>query len=148
MEKRLPDDFREFLKLCNRRRVKYLLIGGYAVGCYGYPRATADMDVWVEASAKNAVRLVKVLKEFGFGVKELSEELFLRPGAIVRLGVPPMRLEIMTDISGVTFAECYQARNAIRLDGIRIQIISRVDLKKNKQSSGRPKDLDDLEHLD
>src|SRR5215217_289823 len=101
MAKLLPDDFRDFLKLCNQKRVKYLRIGGYAVGYYGYPRATGDMDVWIERSTENAARTVEVLKVFGFDVPELTGDLFLQKGKIVRMGVPPIRLEILNDISGV-----------------------------------------------
>jgi predicted nucleotidyltransferase len=147
MAKLLPDDFREFLKLCNRVRVKYLLIGGYAVGYHGYPRATADLDVWLEVSPRNAEKIVKVLRAFGFRVPELSTELFLQPGKIVRMGVPPLRLEILTDISGVTFEECYPQRVRAQLDGIQVAVIGLADLRKNKAASGRAKDQDDLEHL-
>jgi hypothetical protein len=147
MEKRLPADFREFLKLCNQKRVKYMLIGGYAVGCYGYPRFTADMDVWIECSQTNAQRMVAALKAFGFGVPDLKEELFSTFGFVVRMGVVPNRLEILTKLSGVTFEECYPAREKVRIDGIMVNVISLGHLKKNKRASGRTKDLEDLEHL-
>lgn len=147
MAKLLPNDFREFLKLCNQKRFRYLLIGGYAVGHYGYPRATADMDIWIERSPENAAKMVAVLIAFGFDVPELSAELFLEKGKIVRMGVPPMRLEILNEISGVTFAECYPLREKVKMDGIRVDVISREDLKTNKAAAGRLKDLDDLDHL-
>lgn len=147
MAKLLPDDFREFLKLCNRKRLKYLLIGGYAVSYYGYPRATADLDVWIEISVANAAKMVEVLIAFGFDVPDLTPELFMQPGRIVRLGVAPLRLEILTDISGVTFAKCFAERGRADLDGIKVNILSLEHLKRNKRASARPKDLDDLEHL-
>lgn len=147
MAKQLPDDFRDFLKLCNQKRVKYLLIGGYAVGFYGYPRATGDMDIWIERSAANAQKMVAVLKEFGFDVPALSSELFLEKGKIVRMGVPPIRLEILNGISGVEFAVCYPLRRRGMMDGIRVDVIRLKDLKTNKKAAGRPKDLDDLEQL-
>jgi predicted nucleotidyltransferase len=147
MAKLLPDDFREFLKLCNRRRVRYLLIGGYAVGYHGYARATADMDVWIERTAENAARVVAALRDFGFGLAELTPELFLEQGRIVRLGNPPLRLELLNDISGVTFDACRRRRRRATIDGIKVDIISLADLKKNKAASGRAKDVDDLEHL-
>jgi predicted nucleotidyltransferase len=143
----LPPDLREFLKLLNIHRVDYLLIGGYAVGYYGYPRATADMDIWIDMSPKNAEKLVQVLKEFGFDVEELKKELFLKEDQIVRLGEPPLRIEILTSISGVHFGECYPRRTKVLMDGLRVNLISLDHLKKNKEASGRPKDLDDLEHL-
>ncbi len=147
MAKLLPGDFREFLKLCNQKRVRYLLIGGYAVGHYGYPRATADMDVWIELSEDNAARVVATLKAFGFDVPALSADLFLEKGKIIRMGVPPLRLEILNSISGVAFAECYAARERARIDGIRVNVIDLEHLKVNKAAAGRLKDLDDLEHL-
>ena len=147
MAKLLPDDFREFFKLCNRRRVRYMLIGGYAVGYHGYVRATADLDIWIEISAENAAKMVAVLTEFGFGVEALSEELFVAKGRIVRMGIPPLRLEILNDISGVEFADCFRRRIQARIDGIRVNVIGRHDLMRNKLASGRQKDLDDVEHL-
>ena len=107
---RLPPDFKEFLKLLASHQVEYLLIGGYAVGYHGYPRATADMDLWVAIRQENAEKLVAVLKKFGFDVPELSTNLFLRENQIVRMGVPPMRIELLTTISGVRFEECYSER--------------------------------------
>lgn len=147
MATQLPGDFRDFLKLCNQKRVKYLLVGGYAVGHYGYPRATADMDVWIERSTDNAAKVVAVLIAFGFDVPELSADLFLEDGKIVRMGHPPIRLEILNKLSGVTFADCYRSRKRVKIDGIKVDVIGLDDLKKNKAAAGRLKDLDDLEHL-
>jgi predicted nucleotidyltransferase len=147
MAKLLPDDFRDFLKLCNQKRVRYLLIGGYAVSHHGYPRATGAMDVWIERSSENTARMVAVLKAFGFDVPELCTDLFLEEGKIVRMGVPPLRIEILKEISGVIFAKCYRRRQRVRLDGIVVAFISLGDLKTNKAAAGRAKDLDDLEHL-
>ena len=103
---RLPADFKEFLKLLNSHRVEYLLIGGYAVGYHGYPRPTGDMDIWVAASPQNAVRVAEALREFGFSAESVPAALFAEPGKIVRMGIPPMRLGIVTTISGVEFAAC------------------------------------------
>jgi len=143
----LPSDFKEFLQLLNSHQVKYLLIGGYAVGYYGYPRATGDMDVWVAISPQNAESLVAVLKEFGFAVPDLSIELFLKREQIIRMGIPPMRLEILTTISGVSFEECYAERTIDVIDGVKINFINLSHLKINKKASGRHKDLNDLENL-
>lgn len=144
---RLPPDFKEFLQLLNSHGVEYLLIGGYAVGYYGYPRPTGDMDVWVAMHQENAEKLVAVLQEFGFHTPELSPTLFITPSQIVRLGNPPLRLEILTTISGVTFEECYAQRTRDRIDDIEIDLIDLQSLKINKRASGRFKDLSDLENL-
>lgn len=143
----LPADFKEFLKLLNFHHVKYLVIGGYAVGYYGYPRATADFDLWVALHPENAQKLVEVLKEFGFIPPNLSPELFLKENQVIRLGVPPLRIELLTTISGVGFKDCHDQRLNIEVDGIEIPLISLEDLKRNKKASARHKDLDDLEHL-
>ncbi len=143
----LPPDFKELLRQLNSQRVEYLLIGGYAVAYHGYARATADMDVWVAVHPQNAQRLVAALKEFGFKVPELKPELFLKEGQIFRLGVPPVRVEIMTGISGVNFAECYAQRVTDTIDGVQVQLISLTHLKANKKSAKRHKDLNDLENL-
>ena len=142
-----PSDFREFLKLLNDAEVEYLLIGGYAVGYHGYPRTTADMDVWVAISTKNATKLVDVFHRFGMQDVKLTPQLFLQRGKIIRMGVPPMRIEVLTEIDGVSFAECYAAREAVTLDGQMVNLISLRHLRTNKRASGRHKDLDDLEHL-
>lgn len=113
----------------------------------GHPRATADIDVWVAIQPTNAQRIVEVLKEFGFGVPELSTDLFLRENRIIRMGLPPVRIEITTTISGVTFDECYQARVEGTIDDVQVNIISLHYLKINKKASGRHKDLNDLQHL-
>jgi hypothetical protein len=143
----LPADFKEFLSLLESRGVEYLLIGGYAVGFYGYPRATGDMDIWISQNAENARRMVEVLRAFGVSGDDLSEELFLVDGGMVRLGVPPLRLEIITHISGVSFADCYPRRTFQAVHDLTIPLINLDDLKANKKASGRAKDLDDLQHL-
>ena len=146
-EQALPEDFREFLKLLNALDVHYLLIGGYAVGYHGYPRATADMGIWVAISQENASRLVQAFSQFGLNDPNLSPDIFLEPGKIVRIGLPPMRIEVMTEIDGVAFDECYADRITTEIDGQMVCIISRKHLRKNKGASARHKDLDDLEHL-
>lgn len=143
----LPPDFKEFLQLLNAHQVEYLIVGGYAVAYHGYPRATADMDIWIATNPQNAERVVAAMKEFGFDLPELSTDLFLKEGQIIRMGVPPVRIEIVTTLSGVTFAECYAARVVDVLDGIQVGLISLIHLKINKKAAGRYKDLDDLENL-
>jgi len=147
MDQRLPPDFKEFLRLLASHEVEYLLIGGYAVGYYGYPRATQDMDVWIAIDPRNAERMVAVLREFGFATPNLSAELFLRADGIIRMGIPPMRIEVMTTISGVSFDACFADRVTDSIDGVAVNLISLNHLKINKKAGGRHKDLDDLENL-
>lgn len=147
MDIELPPDFKEFLSLLNENNVAYLLIGGYAVGYHGYPRATGDIDVWIAIDPKNAERIVVALQEFGFNTPDLSADLFMEANKIIRMGMPPMRIEISTTISGVHFDECYRDRVVDQLDGVQVNIISLHHLKINKQASGRYKDLSDLDNL-
>jgi hypothetical protein len=143
----LPPDFKEFLQLLSAHHVEYLLIGGYAVAYHGYPRATADMDIWIALHPHNAEKVVAALKAFGFDLPELSPTLFLKEGQIIRMGVPPLRIEIATSISGVHFEECYAARVIDMLDEVEVNLISLTHLKVNKKAAGRYKDLNDLENL-
>jgi predicted nucleotidyltransferase len=150
MEKmQLQHDFKEFLKFLNDHGVEYLLVGGYAVGYYGYPRATAYMDVWIAVNEENATRVIDALRDFDMPA---DEETFLLLSEkdqdnIIRMGIPPVRIEVITSASGVDFEECYRRRVPVEVDGIIVNVISLEDLKRNKRASGRYKDLDDLEHL-
>jgi hypothetical protein len=147
MDITLPLDFKEFLKLLNDHGVEYLVIGGYAVGYHGYPRATNDLDIWIAIHPDNAERMARALRAFGFDLPEVSPTLFLQDKHIIRMGVPPMRIEITTTISGVEFDECYAHRVVDVIDDVEISLIGLRHLKINKKASGRYKDLNDLEHL-
>ncbi len=143
----LARDFKEFLKSLNSNGVEYLLIGGYAVGIHGYIRATNDLDIWVNVSARNALRVEQSLRDFGFNDTALSSDLFLTPHNVIRMGVPPIRIEILTSISGVEFDDCYAEKEDIRIEEILVPVISLARLRQNKAASGRAKDLADLESL-
>jgi hypothetical protein len=143
----LDRNFIDFLKLLNSHAVEYLVIGGYAVGYHGCVRATGDLDIFVGGSRKNAKKLVGVFREFGFATPELTEELFMAPGKIVRIGVPPLRVEVLNRISGVFFAKCYKKRLEETIGGVRICFIDRASLLANKRAAGRLKDLADIEAL-
>lgn len=144
---RLPTDFKDFLRLLRAHRVEYLLIGGYAVGYHGYVRATADMDLWIARTAENAERLVAVLSEFGFPNATSVRSALETENQIIRMGVPPLRIELATTISGVDFDTCYRERMTDEIDGVPVDIINLARLKENKRASGRLKDLADLEQL-
>ncbi len=143
----IPPDFKEFLRLLNSHQVEYLLIGGYAVSYYGFVRATGDMDIWININTANATNVAAALKEFGFAVPELSPKLFLQKDRIIRMGIPPLRLEILTTISGVDFTECFENKLTVQIEDLEVNLINLQDLKVNKRASGRLKDLLDLENL-
>lgn len=145
---RLPQDFKEFLKLLEENEVEYLLVGGYAVGFHGYPRPTGDIDFWISRSEVNAQRIVDVLVEFGFNSPNLSPALFLLNKSIVRMGVAPFKLEIINHIDGVKFSECYPKRIETVIDGCPIKVIDYNDLLINKKASARPKDINDVIELE
>lgn len=143
----LSEDFKEFLRLLNEYNVEYLVVGGYAVGIYGYPRYTGDLDIWVRATVDNGERVVEVLRRFGLGSLEVKPEDFARDNAVVQLGYPPLRIDLITSLDGVKFDACYSRRGSREIDGIEVDIISSDDLKANKLATGRARDLDDLENL-
>jgi hypothetical protein len=143
----LPPDFKEFLQLLNSEKVEYLLVGGYAVGHYGYPRATGDMDIWIAVNATNAAAMVRVLRKFGFRADAVSAQSFLAQDKVIRIGVPPVRIDLITRVEGVNFAQCFARRTIAHFDGVDVNLVCLDDLRANKQAMGRPKDLDDLDHL-
>jgi len=141
----LHPHFREFLQSLNENRVKYLVVGGYAVGFHGYPRSTADLDIWVKPDAENAVSLVAAMRSLGFEVAD--PPALERPDRMLGIGVPPVCIEIMTSVSGVTFDDCYGQRDTLDLEGLEVPVIDRENLRKNKLATGRHKDLADVENL-
>ncbi len=144
----LNQDFREFLQSLNNNGVHYLVIGGYAVAFHGHPRYTKDLDVWIEVSEENAVRLVLAMGEFGFGSLGLQAEDFTKPGQVVQLGYPPNRIDILTSIRGVEFANAYSKRIQVLVDeGVEASFIDRESLTQNKRATGRAQDLADVENL-
>ena len=147
MDFELPNDFKEFLRLLRARGVEYLVVGGWAVIYHGYPRATDDLDIWIAVSPTNAERIVNVFRDFGFDVPELSAELFLKDDSLIRIGVEPVRIEVMTSISGVNFEDCYSRRLETELNEEPVSLINLRHLRQNKEASGRLKDLSDLENL-
>ena len=147
MGTRLPPDFSAFLSLLDANGVDYLIVGGYAVGHHGYPRATGDIDVWIRQSPQNAERVVASIRAFGFDDPGLRPDRFLGDGRITRMGLPPNRIEVMTSVSGVTFDDAWPARVVADWGGRAIPIIDLRHLRANKAASGRPKDLADLVEL-
>ena len=144
----LSKDFREFIKLLNENNVRYLLVGGYAVAAHGHPHYTKDMDIWIQLNKSNAEKLLLVLDKFGFSGLDYKQDDFLNPDMIVQLGMPPNRIDLMTDLTGVEFEKCYPSRIIIKIDDIEIPVIDLENLKRNKKALGRHQDLADLENLE
>lgn len=144
---RLPNEFLEFLRLLNENDVRYLVVGGYAVAYHGYPRTTADIDIWIARDENNANRMVSALSAFGFGVADLDTSLFLNEHGLVRMGHAPVCIEILMSIPGVEFEQCYVDRHRIVIDDTSIDVIGLEALRTNKAATGRHRDLDDLENL-
>lgn len=144
----LPPDFKEFLRLLNSTGVRYLVVGGYAVGFHGHPRTTGDMDIWADTARDNAQKLYDLLVEFGFRDSKLSPELLATVHRVVRMGYPPVRIEILTSISGVEFSECYARRAWGKLDDTEASVISLQDLLTNKKAAARHRDIEDVERLE
>jgi len=113
---------------------------------HGHPRNTGDMDLWIAVNPENALRVAESLAQFGF-TSGISSEMFLENGKVFRMGLPPVRIELLTSVSGIDFSNAYAHRVHANIDGVDISIISLEDLKTNKKASGRPKDLADLSNL-
>jgi hypothetical protein len=143
----LEDDLREFIELLNALNVHYLVVGAFAVAYYGYPRFTADLDLFIERSQQNAERLVQVIERFGFDDLNLSADDFLKEDQVIQLGVSPNRIYLLTFISAVDFQEAWAARQQAEIQVLSVPIISKEMLKRNKAATGRAQDLLDLERL-
>lgn len=143
----IPRDFLDLLRLLNQHGVKYLVIGGYAVVLHGHNRMTGDLDVFIESSPANAEAVCIAYHEFGLGRGEVTAADFLEEGKMIRAGFEPMRLEILNQISGVTFEECYPHRVEVEVQGVPVKFIGRDQLIANKRASGRAKDLSDVKKL-
>lgn len=143
----LSKDFKEFVQLLIKNKAEYLIVGGYAVGVHGHPRYTGDLDIWLNTTPENASLVLKTVNEFGFSSYGLALSDFTKPGNVIQLGRPPLRIDLLTEIDGVKFAECFINRKMVELDGLKVNFIGYNDLLKNKKESGRARDLDDIENL-
>ena len=144
----LNDDFKEFAALLHSNRVDYLIVGGYALAAYGHPRYTGDLDFWVGTDVANAARVLNALKEFGFGSLGIGMQDLTTPNKVIQMGFPPRRIDLLTSIDGVAFEPCFARRMVVSADGLSLNFISLDDFKTNKRSTGRHKDLADLDALE
>ena len=143
----LNKDFREFIESLNANGVKYLIVGGYAVGLHGYPRYTKDLDIWLMISEENAEKIVNALQQFGMGGIGLTMADFLNPDSFIQIGYPPNRIDMVMGCDGVEFESCYNSKLEYISDGLKMNFIDLKNLRINKQASGRPQDLADYDNL-
>jgi len=144
----LNSDYKEMLQILLENEVRFLIVGAYAMGAHGYPRATGDLDIWVEASEKNSRKVYKSLTRFGSPLSQLTEESFCEAGIVFQIGVAPRRIDILTHIDGVRFDDAYEAKEVIELEGLRIPFLSKEDLLTNKKATGRQRDKLDVDNLE
>lgn len=142
------DDFKEFLKLLIKNNVEYLIVGGYAVSFHSRPRYTDDLDVWINKTKNNLQKLLNALKDFGFSDLPIDEKVFLNETKIYRFGKPPLRIEVLNKVDGVSFPDAYKNRVLGSYEDLSdINYISYDDLVLNKKSTQRTKDKLDLDYL-
>jgi hypothetical protein len=135
------------LQLLSANGVEFLVVGAYAMGVYGFVRATGDIDIWIAVSAENSEKVYKTLEQFGAPLNEIRRDTFVKKGIVFQIGVAPRRIDIITQIDGVDFADAYQKRFEVELGDIKIPFISMPDLIKNKETTGRDKDRLDAQQL-
>src|SRR5678815_102389 len=138
-------DFVDLLRAFAAAEVRFLVVGAYALALHGRPRATGDLDVWIDATPENAVRTMKALAAFGAPLADLSIEDFSRPGVTYQIGVPPGRIDILTELTGLTFAEAWPDRMRRAFGDVDVDFIGRDAFIRNKRATGRAKDLADIE---
>lgn len=141
-------DFTELLLAFNANAAEYLVVGAYALAAYGHVRATKDLDVWIRADAGNAQRVLKAISEFGAPLGDLTKADLGTPGTMFQIGMAPLRIDVITDIDGVDFADAWPDRFETRFGGVPVFVISRHHLIANKKAVGRLQDLADVEHLE
>ncbi len=140
-------DFEELLELFNKKKVKYLIVGGYALAFHGAPRYTGDIDIFVSPDSRNAELIMAALEKFGFGNVNIKKSDFEKPGWVIQLGVPPVRIDIITSLTGISWKESYSKRVRGKYGNVPVNYIGKRQLIKNKRAIARKKDLADIEAL-
>lgn len=140
-------DFKELLELFNKHKVEYVIVGGYALAFHGAPRYTGDLDIYVYPDFNNAKRIMRALKDFGFDSVGLVQADFEKPGYVIQLGVPPVRIDIMTSLTGLSWKKVFKNRVEGRYGSINVYYIGRKEFILNKRKIGRKKDIADIEAI-
>ncbi len=141
----MNQDFVDLLRAFGAAEVRFLVVGAYALALHGRPRATADLDVWIDATPENAPRVMRALAAFGAPLQDISEHDFAADGVVYQIGLPPGRIDILTGLTGVTFAEAWPERARGRFGDVDVDFIGREAFVRNKKATGRPRDLGDIE---
>lgn len=144
----LNEDYKDMLRALSDEKVRFLLVGAYAMAAHGYPRATMDIDIWVMPSAQNADAVLRALRRFGAPLHNLTREDLQQEGTVFQIGVAPRRIDIITAASGLLFEDAYSRSLPVYIEGIEVHIPSISDLIRNKRASGRIRDLADAEALE
>ena len=140
-------DFVDLLRAFAEREVRFLVVGAYALAHHGRPRATGDLDVWVDPTPSNAQRLMSALAAFGAPLIDVTEADFASPGIVFQMGVPPGRIDILTELTGLTFDEAWPGREAGQFGELTVDFLGRDAFIRNKRATGRTRDLGDIEGL-
>jgi len=143
----IHEDFEEFLRLLAAQKVDFVIVGGYAVAFHGYVRATKDMDILLRCTKGNARKAIDALRKFGLSAEDSLLDNLCDPGSIVRIGIPPIMIEMINQISGLSFDEVWNRRIPGHYGNVPVSYISHADLLANKKAAGRPKDLADFDEL-
>jgi hypothetical protein len=144
----MNQDFLDLLRAFIAAEVRFLIVGAYALALHGRPRATGDLDVWVEATPQNAERVMRALAAFGAPMNDISVADFSREGVTYQIGVPPGRIDILTELTGLTFPEAWSDRLRRPFGDVDVDFIGRASFIRNKRATGRPKDLGDIEGME
>ena len=143
----MHQDFLDLLRAFIDRNVRFLIVGAYALGVHGRPRATGDLDVWVDPTAENAANVMAALEQFGAPPSQVRAEDFSRPGIVFQMGLPPLRIDVLTELTGLAFAEAWSTRTQAAFGPVIADVIGREAFIKNKRATGRARDLGDIEAL-
>jgi hypothetical protein len=143
----MNQDFLDLLSAFTDHNVRFMVVGAYALAVHGRPRATGDLDVWIDPTPENAAHVMRALNQFGAPTGQVTVDDFSRPGLVLQMGLPPVRIDVLTELTGLTFAEAWPERASAAFGPLTVNVIGREAFIKNKRATGRARDLGDIEAL-